>query len=309
MTSSSVPFRTVGIVGQTRGPELERAARSLAAAASAHGMELCPEAGLSDLFDGAAEFDPAGLDLLVSFGGDGTLLRGARMVAPHHTPVLGVNLGHLGFLTSVGPNHLAEVFDALVAGDFWLDTRFTLQACIISRAGTRGREYLALNDAVLHKGGFARVIRLAVFIGEEREEVGAYAADGIILATPTGSTAYSLSAGGAIVAPGMECLLATPISPHTLAVRPLVLPADTRIEVEILQEGAEAVLTIDGQAGEALTYGDRLVVNRGRATVPLVRFPGQSFFPTLRRKLHWGVGAAVARGPDADPDDHDPFAY
>lgn len=309
MTTAGGPFRTVGIVGQTRGPQLDRAAHSIAAVAETRGIELCPEPSLRDLFADGAELDPTRLDLLVSFGGDGTLLRGARMVAPHHTPVLGVNLGHLGFLTSVGPHHLAEVFDALIAGDFWLDTRLTLEARIISRTGAQGREYLALNDAVLHKGGFARVIRLAVFIGEEREEVGAYAADGIILATPTGSTAYSLSAGGAIVAPTMECLLATPISPHTLAVRPLVLPADTRIEVEILQEGAEAVLTIDGQAGEALTYGDRLVVNRGRATVPLVRFPGQSFFPTLRRKLHWGAGSAVARGPDVDPDDHDPFAY
>lgn len=306
--TGGVPFRTVGIVGQSRGPQLERAARALAAVAEAHDMELRPEAGLRDLFAGAEELDPASLDLLVSFGGDGTLLRGARMVAPHHTPVLGVNLGHLGFLTSVGPDHLAEVFDALEAGAFWLDTRSTLEARVISRDGARGRQYLALNDAVLHKGGFARVIRLAVFVGDEREEVGAYAADGIILATPTGSTAYSLSAGGAIVAPGMDCLLATPISPHTLAVRPLVLPADTRIEVEILQPGTEAVLTIDGQEGEPLSHGDRLVVNRGRATVPLVRFPGQSFFPTLRRKLHWGAGWG-ARDPDVGSDDPDPFAY
>jgi NAD+ kinase len=137
---------------------------------------------------------------------------------------------------------------------------------------------------------------MAVFVGEEREEVGAYAADGIILATPTGSTAYSLSAGGAIVAPSMECVLATPISPHTLAVRPLVLPADTRVEVEVREPNAEVVLTIDGQAGEALLDGDRLVVSRGPATVPLVRFPDQSFFSTLRRKLHWGAGAHAAPG-------------
>jgi NAD+ kinase len=303
------PFRRVGIVGQARDPQLEGVAEALQAAARRYGLALYPEPDLRDVCDGAGVFDPAEVDLLVSFGGDGTLLRGARMVATHHTPVLGVNLGHLGFLTSVGPRHLIDAFEHLATGAFWLDTRFTLQACVMGRDGRAGTEYLALNDAVLHKGGFARVVRLGIFVGEDREEVGAYGADGIILATPTGSTAYSLSAGGAIVAPSMECLLATPISPHTLAVRPLVLPADTRIEVEVLQPGAEVVLTIDGQAGEALTYGDRLVVKRGEAAVPLVRFEGQSFFTTLRRKLHWGAGASTLRGTARDPEDHDPFAY
>ncbi|NIP79601.1 MAG: hypothetical protein GWM90_10440, partial [Gemmatimonadetes bacterium] len=252
--------------------------------------ELHPEPGLRDLFDGAGDFVPGRLDLLISFGGDGTLLRGARLVAAHHTPVLGVNLGHLGFLTSVGPDRLADALEAVTGGDFWLDTRFTLRAQVVGSDGTESTDYMALNDAVLHKGGFARVIRLAVFVGEDREEVGEYTADGIILATPTGSTAYSLSAGGAIVAPSMECLLATPISPHTLAVRPLILPADTRIEVEIREPSTEVVLTLDGQEGEALANGDRLVVSRGDATVPLVRLHGQSFFSTLRRKLHWGGG-------------------
>jgi NAD+ kinase len=304
----SMPFRRVGIVGQSPDAELEQVAHTFRDIARKHGMELYPEAALMSLFQGAGEMKPGDVDLLVSFGGDGTLLRGARLVASYHTPVLGVNLGHLGFLTSVGPDHLAEAVEALAAGAYWLDTRLTLQARVFSRDGSARGEYLALNDAVLHKGGFARVVRLAVFVGEDREEVGAYSADGIILATPTGSTAYSLSAGGAIVAPSMECLLATPISPHTLAVRPLILPADTRIEVELIQAGAEVVLTIDGQAGEPLTNGDRLVVQRGNATVPLVRFPGQSFFPTLRRKLHWGIGAVKGRTAP-DPEDLDPFSY
>jgi NAD+ kinase len=305
MTES--PFRKVGVVGQSRDPQLERAMESFVEVAEKHGIEIYPEPGLSGLCPAAGEMKAESLDLLVSFGGDGTLLRGARMVAPHHTPVLGINLGHLGFLTSAGPEDIGRAFDALAEGSYWLDTRFTLEARVFSRDGSVGTEYLALNDAVLHKGGFARVIRLAVFVGDEREEVAAYAADGIILATPTGSTAYSLSAGGAIVAPSVDCLLATPISPHTLAVRPLVLPPETRIEVEILQPGAEVVLTIDGQAGEALGCGDRLVVNRGKAAVPLVRFPGQSFFPTLRRKLHWGAGHTSVTGNGSD--DRDPFTY
>jgi NAD+ kinase len=298
-------FQRVGIVGQTRGPGLEAVARALDERARALGLELYPEREIRDLFRSPGDFVPGRIDLLVTLGGDGTLLRGARLVAERHTPVLGVNLGHLGFLTSIRPDELESTLDRILAGDYWLDTRFTLRARVVSRDGTVGTEYMALNDAVLHKGGFARVIRLAIFVRQEedREEVGAYAADGIIVSTPTGSTAYSLSAGGAIVAPSMEALLATPISPHTLAVRPVVLPADRTIEIEVREPSAEVVLTVDGQEGEALGNGDRLVVSRGDATVPLVRLPGQSFFSTLRRKLHWGAGAPVPppdHGDEAD---------
>jgi NAD+ kinase len=305
----AVPFRRIGVVGQNRDPHLEAAVRALGHLARDYELELFLEPGLSGLLSAAGEFRAGEIELLISFGGDGTLLRGARMVAAHHTPVLGVNMGHLGFLTSIGPDHLAEAFEALAARQYWVDTRFTLEASVLRRDGAAGTRYIALNDAVLHKAGFARVIRLAMYVGDDREEVGVYSADGIVIATPTGSTAYSLSAGGAIVAPSMECLLATPICPHTLAVRPLVLPADTRIEVELLHPDGEVVLTIDGQVGEALAAGDRLVVSRGDATVPLVRFSGQSFFPTLRRKLHWGVGSRTARQSEVEPDERDPFAY
>lgn len=296
------PFRRIGIVGQRRDPTLEAVAHTLNELAREYGLELCPEQSLRDLFDPGGDFVPGRFDLLISFGGDGTLLRGARLVATHHTPVLGVNLGHLGFLTSVGPGELEPAFEAVMDGQFWLDTRFTLEARVVDADGNPGGTHMALNDAVLHKGGFARVIRLAIYLGEDREEVGEYSADGIILATPTGSTAYSLSAGGGIVAPEMECVLATPICPHTLAVRPLVLPADTVVEVEV-RDHNEVILTVDGQEGEALTRGDRLVVNRGEATVPLVRLHGQSFFSTLRRKLHWGIRAPTAPEPGAGSGD------
>ena len=292
------PFRRIGIVGQSRDPRLEAVLGSLRNLAERHELELFPEDSISAVFQGSGDLVPGRCDLLLTFGGDGTLLRGARMVAVHHTPVLGVNLGHLGFLTSIRPDELEGALEGIFAGEYWLDTRFTLEARVVGRDGTEGAAYMALNDAVLHKGGFARVIRLAVRLGEDGEEVGAYSADGLILSTPTGSTAYSLSAGGAIVAPSMECLLATPICPHTLALRPLVLPADTRIEVEIREPSAEVILTVDGQEGEALGPGDRLVVSRGEATVPLVRFPGQSFFTTLRRKLHWGAGGERGASPD-----------
>jgi NAD+ kinase len=232
------------------------------------------------------------LDLLVTLGGDGTLLRGARLVAPYGTPVLGINLGHLGFLTSFAPHEMDAAFPHLVAGDVRIEERMVLAARAETADGATRGEYLALNDAVLHKGGFARVIRIGV--RADGQVVGTYRADGIILSTPTGSTAYSLSAGGPIVSPTLDCIIATPICPHTLAVRPLVLPAEEHITVEILDTSEELILTIDGQEGAALAPGDRLVVRRADVPLCLVRLPGQTFFDTLRRKLRWGDVA----GPD-----------
>lgn len=284
-------YRTLGIVGQPRYANLPPTLHALAGLAADAGLELYTDDELRELLPDADVLRPGEVDLLLTFGGDGTLLSGARMVAPYHTPVLGVNMGHLGFLTSVYAEELESALQRVLDGDFWLDRRMTLEARVTAADGQQEAPYVALNDAVLHKGGFARVIRLAVYVGEEHQEVGTYSADGIILASPTGSTAYSMSAGGAIVEPSVECILATPISPHTLAVRPIVIPSDSHVTIEIQQPSLEVVLTIDGQEGEQLNPGDRLTVRKGDATVPLVRFEGQSFFGTLRRKLNWGVVA------------------
>jgi NAD+ kinase len=161
-----------------------------------------------------------------------------------------------------------------------------LQVEAVTADGVRHGEHFALNDVVLHRGGVARMIRMK--IRAHGEEVGTYSADGIILATPTGSTAYSLSAGGPIVPPSLDCIVATPICPHTLAVRPLILSAAEVVEVEVLSPTEELILTIDGQQSTLLRPGDRLVVCRGPRPLRLVRFPGQTFFSTLRRKLAWG---------------------
>jgi NAD+ kinase len=291
--AGGIRLRRVGIVGHVGYAGLDTALATVRRFAAAHGLELAAEEGIRQLLPEAGVFPPDGVDLLLTFGGDGTLLRGARLVALEGTPVLGVNLGYLGFLTSVAPEELGQALEKVVAGDYWLDHRFTLDVRVV-HDGVPGPPYLALNDAVLHKGGFARVVRLAVYMGPDQEAVATYSADGIILSTPTGSTAYSLSAGGPIVVPTVECILAIPICPHTLAVRPLVVPAATTISVDVLSPGEEMILTIDGQEGAALQPGDRLIVRRGRATVPLVRLPGQSFFSTLRRKLHWGGERATA---------------
>ncbi|HEX2094176.1 MAG TPA: NAD(+)/NADH kinase [Longimicrobiaceae bacterium] len=280
----------VGVVGHPRYAQLNATLGRLRDFAERRGVALFFESELAAAAgDGVEPLEPErcpGLDLLLTLGGDGTLLRGARQVARHGVPVLGVNFGHLGFLTSAGPGELETSLERFLTGEVWTDERMVLEVRAESPDGEVRGTFLALNDAVLHKGGVARMIRLAVHA--DGEEVGTYSADGIILATPTGSTAYSLSAGGPIVSPSVDCIIATPICPHTLGVRPLVLPAEETVSVEVLSPSGELLLTIDGQEDARLAPGDRVVVRRSPVPVRLVRFPGQSFFSTMRRKLGWG---------------------
>ncbi|HEY0037322.1 MAG TPA: NAD(+)/NADH kinase [Longimicrobium sp.] len=281
--------RRVGVVGHSDYALLKETLARLASFAGREGVSLFYEPPLREHVGDGQELTADGchsLDLLLTLGGDGTLLRGARMVAREGVPVLGVNLGHLGFLTSAPRDEMEAGLSRWLAGDFSIDERLALLVHTETAEGERGRDHLALNDAVLHKGGAARVIRLSMTA--TRDVVGSYSADGIILATPTGSTAYSLSAGGPIVSPTVDCIIATPICPHTLGVRPLILPADETVTVEVLSPTLELLLTIDGQESETLVPGQRVVVRRAPQPVRLVRFPGQTFFSTLRRKLKWG---------------------
>jgi NAD+ kinase len=287
--SEQAPFSCIGVVATRGFGEVADTLRQLGDFCAARGTELLIEPGAHALLREAGELRLDDIDLLITLGGDGTLLRGARLVAPRGTPVLGVNLGHLGFLTSVSQPECPDYLATLFAGDYWIDERFTLEAVVVDESGQTGPPFVALNDAVLHKGGFARVVRLAVHVGPRDQEVATYTADGIIISTPTGSTAYSLSAGGPIVAPSVECILATPICPHTLGVRPLVLPPDVQISVSALTPIEGLILTVDGQDGAELRPGARLLVRRGSARVRLVRFADQNFFTTLRRKLHWAI--------------------
>ena len=284
-----LPGRRVGVVGHSNYAILRETLARLQAFAGRAGVSLFFEPGLRTFVDDGELLTPevcADLDLVVTLGGDGTLLRGARLVAADGVPVLGINLGHLGFLTSAPREEIESALERWRAGDYELDERMALAVHVEDGAGAAGKVHLALNDAVLHKSGAARVIRLNV--SAWRDVVGSYSADGIILATPTGSTAYSLSAGGPIVSPSVDCIIATPICPHTLGVRPLILPADETITVEVLSPTEELILTIDGQEHERLVPGQKVVARRAPEPVRLVRFAGQTFFQTLRRKLKWG---------------------
>jgi NAD+ kinase len=235
------------------------------------------------------------VDLVVTLGGDGALLGGARWAGPAGTPVLGVNLGRLGFLTAVTLEEMEEAFGRIVSGDFVLDRRMALDVRSVHQTGSSD-EYYALNDAVLHKGGLVRMVAIRVWVDEE--EIGLYRADGVIVATPTGSTAYSLSAGGPILDPRQDAIIVTPICPHTMAVRPLVLPPGSEITVEVGSPTEDVILTIDGQVGGLLKPRDRVTVRKAEQPVHLVRLPGQSFFSLLRHKLRWGdVSERIALDP------------
>ncbi len=281
--------RRVGVVGHSNHAILRETLARIQAFAGREGVSLCFDEGLHEFVGGGDLLTPeacAELDLLLTLGGDGTLLRGARLVVAAGVPVLGINLGHLGFLTSAPRDEVEAALSSWLAGDFELDERMVLAVHAEGADGVAGKPHLALNDAVLHKSGAARVIRLSM--RAMHDVVGSYSADGIILSTPTGSTAYSLSAGGPIVSPTVDCIIATPICPHTLGVRPLVLTADETLTLEVLSPTEELILTIDGQEHERLVPGQKVVARRGEQPVKLVRFPGQSFFQTLRRKLKWG---------------------
>ena len=228
------------------------------------------------------------IDLLISLGGDGTLLRAARSVIGREIPVLGVNLGRLGFLTAVPASELEAGLERVFEGKAVLDLRFVLRAVIPEATGIGESTFFALNDVVVHTSGAARVTPLSVHLGRggHWEEVGSFTADGLIVATPTGSTAYSMSAGGPIIMPEVEAMVITPICPHSLAVRPLVVPAHHEIRVQ-LDEPAEHQLTVDGQVVRVLEPGESVVVGREASPVPLVRLAHQTFLGTLRRKLNW----------------------
>jgi len=289
-------MRRIAVVAKPAGTDLRETLDRLVSWADSHGVELVAE---SDSIppDGPsiAIFEPAdGADVFVALGGDGTLLRAARMSAGSGTPVLGLNLGQLGFLTAAGGDQLEASLDLVHTGEYELDDRFTLEARVVHGDGRPGGRFLALNDFVIHKGGVARVTRLALSVGAQAEsdEIGSFSGDGVILSTPTGSTAYSLSAGGPIIVPDVACIAVTPIAPHSLGLRPLVIPAEARITVRPLERTDDLVLTVDGQFGVELDAGDEVVVARGEVSVHLVRFHGQTFFSTLRKKLNWAAPPA-----------------
>jgi NAD+ kinase len=224
------------------------------------------------------------VDVVAVFGGDGTFLHAARIVASNGVPILGVNLGSLGFLAEVQLDEMRPALQNLILGNYELEERMLLQVEVI-RGDCTLAQYLALNDAVINKGEISRIIDLEVTVNAQLVTVTR--ADGLIVSTPTGSTAYSLSAGGPILYPTLGAFIITPICPHTLTNRPVVVPDRAQVGICLLR-GRDVMLTVDGQVGMTLEPGDRLAVRKAESCVRLVQPAGSAFFALLREKMKWG---------------------
>lgn len=236
---------------------------------------------------------PESVDMILVFGGDGTLLRVSRLVSKYGIPILGVNLGRLGFLTEITIDELYPMMEYVLSGKYEVEKREMLCATI-HRWGEWIGNYVVLNDVVINKGAVARVIDLAIYVNASH--ITTFKADGIILSTPTGSTAYSLSAGGPIVYPTLPLTIITPICPHTLTDRPFVVSNETTIRVRVLTDTPDIYLTLDGQVGVNLMVDDIVEVKKADISVKLIKSPFRDYFTVLKTKLKWGEKYGAVEG-------------
>jgi len=284
--------RRLGVAVKTDAAEAPGALRSLAAWAARRGLSLLVEKEAADLVPdlflptARRQELPSHSDLLVVLGGDGTLLSMARAVGELSTPIVGVNLGDLGFLTATTLDEMLPAAEAALAGRMAIDERMLLSARLV-RAGATVGDFAALNDVVITKSAMSRIINLRVAV--DGQYATAYRADGLIISTPTGSTAYNLAAGGPIVQPSVDALVLTPVAPHTLTNRPIVIPATSDVRVQPKIENRDEVfVTFDGQAGFGVQSGDEIRVCRADLALRLIRPTTRSYFEVLRQKLKWG---------------------
>lgn len=228
---------------------------------------------------------PTLVDMIIVLGGDGTFLSVARLIDNSNVPIFGVNLGGLGFLTEVTCEELYPTLEKIFSGNFIVHERLKLITQIY-RQGERIAEYISVNDIVINKGALARIIDLEAFI--DGKYVTTFSADGLIVSTPTGSTAYSLSAGGPILYPTVNALILNPICPHTLTNRPLVVPDSAKIEIALVSENEDVFLTMDGQVGFALKHRDIVRVMKSDKKIKMILSPEKDYYQVLRKKLKWG---------------------
>jgi len=274
-------IRKVLLVINSRKDDVQNVVRSILELTEGRGMETV----LLDFSTHASAENLSGVDLAISLGGDGTLLSCARMLAPREVPILAVNMGDFGFITEVSKSELTDTWEKLLQGRLGVSERLMLSV-EVQRAGTPAATFLGLNEAVIGIKGISRMIRLKIFMSNTY--MGRYRADGVIVATPTGSTAYSMAAGGPILHPEMEAFILTPICPFTLSNRPTVVPANEILRVEVEEpQKVEAVLTIDGQESFLLRPRDCILIRRAPFKARIVHTDRRSFYEVLRTKLNW----------------------
>jgi len=283
-------FKHVGLIGKAADRNVSLTLHALATHLDAQQASILLDAGIADMFPGndypvAERADLAGrCDLAIVVGGDGTLLNAARSLAEHGVAVLGVNLGRLGFLVDVSPEDMPRQLELILGGDFIEDDRTLLHATA-TRNGTALSESSALNDVIVHKQDIARMIELDTYI--DGHFLNTNRSDGLIVATPTGSTAYALSGGGPILHPRLNAITLVPICPHTLSNRPIVLHDDSVIEIIIHEGTLEATVSCDGQISQPLQPGDHITIRKHDHTLRLLHPPGHDYFAVLRKKLRW----------------------
>lgn len=282
-------MKTIGIICKPRPQEAEEILKELHKWLLDQGLEVLMDHETALIADAESDYQrvhlPPICDLIIVLGGDGTLLSVSRLVYDYDVPILGVNLGGLGFLTEVTLDNLYPTLKNVLTEDFELNER-QLFDTHIHRKGERVAEYSVVNDVVINKGALARIIDLETFV--DGKYVTTYRADGLIISTPTGSTAYSLSAGGPILYPTMRAMILTPICPFTLTNRPIVIPDDVKVEVVLATEKEDVLATMDGQLGFSLEYGDIVEIRTNNKRIKLVQPIDKDYYQLLRTKLKWG---------------------
>ncbi len=283
--------KNIGILTKPKFPEIKSTLQDVVAWLRARSINVILDTTSATLLGEQGGVQKTQLaskaDVLLVLGGDGTMLNAARLAGERSIPILGVNLGGLGFLTEVRLENLYPSLERVFANDFVLDERLMLQTHVHRHGETVARG-VVLNDVVISKGTLARMIELRISI--QGQFVTNLRGDGVIVTTPTGSTAYSLSAGGPIINPAVQSLMVTPICPHTLTHRPLIVPATAEIEVTLTSKDDGAMATLDGQVGVAMIQGDTVEIKMSEYRTRLIRFPESSYYEVLREKLKWGDG-------------------
>jgi NAD+ kinase len=282
-------IRKIGIIANVEKEKAREHALSLRDWIERRGLEVFLEKEIAEKIGDYKGMEGgtlvASVDLLVVFGGDGTILRTARFAAGFSTPIVGINLGGFGYLTEVNLNEMESALEIILKGNYKTEKRMMLDA-VINGAEEAGRINAVLNDVVINRGNLSRMVELETYV-DDRYLI-TYKADGLIVSTPTGSTAYSLSAAGPIVFPGQDAIVINPICPHTLTNRPIILPADSCVKVILLTKERGATMTLDGQVSFTLLSGDILTVKKSQYATTLVSSPHRDYFEILRTKLGWG---------------------
>ena len=282
-------MKSIGIIANIKKPQTKQVVEDIVHWAEENKVNFFLDQELSPLVDYRDKLSPREnfsqlCDMIISLGGDGTMLASARAVGQHQIPILGINLGGLGFLTEITSNDLDKTLERLKQKDFFIEKRMVLETEV---EGLKKFDQYALNDVVIDKGEVARLFQMHLYANDEF--ICSYSADGLIISTPTGSTAYCLAAGGPIINPKTNVIIVSPMCPHTFVSRPMIFSENEELKVVVELAQREAVLTIDGQVAFALKSGSSVLVRKAKHSVNLVKFKERSFYDILRRKLHWGA--------------------